>query len=82
MKEDKSPFEMKCCYDCGHLIGKVSWWCTNEEAINVRGTSIPGVDNCPYWKPDWKMIDEKYKIEENGYKQRKRRRMFWNKNKK
>ena len=22
---------------------------------------------CDFWKPDWKVIDDKYKTEENGY---------------
>ena len=58
----ESPFEKKSCYDCGHLESALSWWCVNEEAIKARGTSIPGCIHCPYWKPDWKMIDKKYTV--------------------
>lgn len=28
------------------------WWCTNDEAIKVRHTNIPGVNHCPYWGAD------------------------------
>jgi hypothetical protein len=43
--------EKRCCADCKYLKAAVSWWCTSKNAIDVRGTSIPGVKNCPYWKP-------------------------------
>ena len=62
-----SPFEKKSCYDCGHLKSALSWWCSSEDAIKARGTRIPGCIKCPYWKPDWKEIDNKYKTEDNGY---------------
>lgn len=39
------------CYDCRFLKGAVSWWCTNDEAKEARGTSIPGICQCPYWEP-------------------------------
>jgi hypothetical protein len=64
---EKSPFEIRSCYDCGHLKAVINWWCGNKEAIAYRGTAIPGCRNCPYWKPDWSMIKEKYKTRENGY---------------
>lgn len=60
MKEE-NPFELKSCYDCKNLVAKISWWCGSKEAIEWRGTSIPGVIHCPFWKPDIKMIDDKYK---------------------
>jgi hypothetical protein len=44
----------------------MSWWCTSKEAKKARGTSLPGCIKCTFWKPDWKVIDEKYKTEENG----------------
>jgi hypothetical protein len=62
-----SPFEKKSCYDCGDLKQALSYWCKNKDAIKLRGTSIPGCIKCPYWTPDWKYIDDKYKTEENGY---------------
>lgn len=68
-----SPFEKKSCGDCKHIVGYVNLWCNNADAIVLRGTSIPGIVKCPYWKPDWKHIDKKYKIPENGYK------TFWQK---
>ena len=45
---DKSK---KRCFDCFYCKATVSWWCTNEEAINYRGTSIPGICDCIFWKP-------------------------------
>ena len=62
-----SPFEKKSCADCGHLKKALSLWCGNEVAISARGTRIPGVIKCPYWKPDWKHINSRYKTIENGY---------------
>lgn len=62
-----SPFEKRSCYDCGHLKSVLSWWCTSKDAKKARGTSLPGCIKCTFWKPDWKVIDEKYKTEENGY---------------
>jgi len=38
------------CRDCWYLRGAVNLWCGNEEAAARRGTYIPGVRNCPYWK--------------------------------
>ena len=63
-----SPFEKKSCYDCGHLKSALSSWCTSVEARKARGTTISGCVKCVFWKPDWKVIDDKYKTEENGYK--------------
>lgn len=68
--ESISPFEKRSCYDCSYLKCLISWWCTNKQAIKIRGTSIPGCIKCPYWKPDCNIIDEKYKIEEFGFKKR------------
>lgn len=49
-KEPPDP-ELKRCYDCCFMKGAVSWWCTNEEAIAVRGTLIPDVCKCRFWEP-------------------------------
>jgi hypothetical protein len=62
-----SPFEKKSCYDCGHLKNTLSWWCTSEDARKARGTTLPGCIKCTFWNPNWKVIDDKYKTEENGY---------------
>lgn len=50
--KEESPEVRRSCYDCGWLKAYVSWWCTNPEAKRVRGTAIPGVYHCPYWKAD------------------------------
>ena len=49
--DEKPDAALRRCYDCAHLKGAVSWWCTNEEAIKYRGTQIPGVKDCPFWAP-------------------------------
>ncbi|MEK6757611.1 MAG: hypothetical protein AABX88_00640 [Nanoarchaeota archaeon] len=66
-KSEETPFEIKNCYDCSSLFSKVSWWCGNKEAIEYRGTSIPGVTHCPYWSPDWNYIDKKYHLKQYGF---------------
>jgi hypothetical protein len=64
-----SPFVRLNCAECVYLKGRVSLWCTNKEAIEKRGTSIPGISNCPCWEADWNYISEEYKTKENGYKE-------------
>lgn len=39
------------CFDCRFCASAVSWWCVSQEAVEWRGTNIPGVHNCPFWKP-------------------------------
>jgi len=41
----------RCCADCCHLQAAVSWWCVSDEAVEARGTSIPGVRDCVFWQP-------------------------------
>jgi hypothetical protein len=41
----------KRCYDCWYLRGAVSLWCTNEDARGYRGTGMPGICKCQFWKP-------------------------------
>jgi len=62
-----SPFDKHSCYDCASLKGYVTIWCTNMEACNYRRTAIPGIIKCPWWTPEWKFIEDKYKTPENGY---------------
>lgn len=69
-RHEETPFERRSCYDCAHLIARVSWWCSNKDAIRDRGTAIPGCIHCPHWSPDYSMI--KYEPipyeERNGYR--------------
>lgn len=51
-----SPEVKRSCCDCGWLIAVLSWWCSNEKAIEVRRTRIPGCIKCPYWKPMYKTV--------------------------
>lgn len=44
------PEIRRSCYDCDYLIGYINLWCTSKEAIDYRGTSIPGCIKCIYWK--------------------------------
>lgn len=50
------------CVYCKHLVSKVSWWCSNEDAIKARGTRIPGVIHCPYFKLDKDYTRKELKI--------------------
>lgn len=41
----------KSCYDCANLTCTgISFWCGSKDAIEYRGTSIPGCHSCPFWK--------------------------------
>ena len=62
-----NPFLKKNCADCIHLKGAISLWCTNKNASKARGTSIPGVSNCPFWQVDWNQVEQKHKTIENGF---------------
>jgi hypothetical protein len=57
------PEEKKSCHDCRHLKAYVNLWCGNENAIEWRGTSIPGGCLCPFWegKPKSKTLMEMIK---------------------
>ena len=55
----RSFYKQRCCASCGWMKANVSWWCMNEKARATRGTSIPGVHNCPYWK-----LDREYMIKQ------------------
>lgn len=50
--------QRRACGTCAYLTARVSWWCTNSHAIQTRGTAIPGVCHCPYWKPNMSYIRE------------------------
>lgn len=52
----------KSCTYCKYLISHISWWCDNESAFKARGTRIPGVIHCPYFKIDKKYARKKLKI--------------------
>ena len=41
----------RTCGDCGWLQAAVSWWCKSSEAIEFRGTNLPGCSKCVFWKP-------------------------------
>lgn len=49
--EGKPNEKRKNCFDCYYCQASVSWWCTNDGAIEARKTSIPGINKCPFWKP-------------------------------
>lgn len=51
MMHGKPNDKKKSCFDCCHCMTAVSNWCINEVAVEKRGASIPGVCNCPYWRP-------------------------------
>ena len=37
--------------DCMYMTVALHRWCTNEACCRRRGTSIPGVVKCPYYRP-------------------------------
>lgn len=49
-------YRRRNCAHCDFLVAYVNWWCSNNNACIARGTNIPGVCHCPYWKPDKKFI--------------------------
>lgn len=51
----------KNCAQCNFLVAYVNWWCSNNDACEARGTNIPGVYHCTYWKPNKKFIKWKLK---------------------
>lgn len=55
---EEAPEVRRSCYDCGWLKAYVSWWCTNPEARKARGSAIPGIYHCPYWKGDKEFMEE------------------------
>lgn len=55
----------KSCADCKYLGSKVSWCCGNEDAIKARGTSLPGVIHCPYFKIDKNYTRKELKIKKS-----------------
>ena len=48
--DEEIEWERRSCHQCLYLRAVISWWCTNDECIAWRGTSIPGGQGCPYWK--------------------------------
>lgn len=56
IKQIKDFYERKNCASCKYIYAALSWWCINDNAINDRGTSIPGCIHCPYWQPDKEYI--------------------------
>ena len=66
-----SPYVKRDCYHCAFLTAAVTLWCGNDEAIEYRGTSFPGVFKCVFWQPNEKVIKQSKKevkklLDENG----------------
>ena len=49
--EGEPDAERRCCAECRHCKAAGCWWCTNEDAVKWRGTSVPGIKNCQFWEP-------------------------------
>lgn len=48
--------EAKACVrgigpNCKYLSTAINFWCTNEALCHWRGTLIPGIVGCPYYRP-------------------------------
>jgi len=56
-----SPYVKKDCYHCKFLTAALSLWCTNDEAVEYRGTNFPGVFKCIFWEPNEEMIEKSKK---------------------
>ncbi len=52
MADFLQPEKRMACNDCKYCEGYISLWCTNKDAVKARRTAIPGVFNCPFWKPN------------------------------
>jgi hypothetical protein len=37
--------------DCKYIQAALYYWCVNEACCRCRGTSIPGLVNCPFYQP-------------------------------
>ena len=37
--------------NCKYVTTALSYWCVNKACCRYRGTSIPGVINCPFYCP-------------------------------
>jgi hypothetical protein len=62
-KPDESQ---KRCFDCSNNQATISWWCVSKEAIEHRGTSLPGIKECPFWRPiptEEELLNEKNAIQ-------------------
>ena len=57
---NETPNQRCGCMDCKYLKSHISWWCSNNQAIMVRGTRIPGIIHCPYWELDQEWAVEQY----------------------
>jgi hypothetical protein len=56
MSNSSSNPESRACArrhgpDCRYLKSAISWWCVNKACSKLRGTNLPGVINCPFYKP-------------------------------
>lgn len=56
-EENEIPSERRSCCDCRYCRGCISLWCINTDTIRARGTRIPGVIHCPYWKREARYDD-------------------------
>lgn len=71
----------KSCTYCKYLISHISWWCDNESAFKARGTRIPGVIHCPYFKLDKDYTRKELKIKKPNKSLQKLFNWFVKKNK-
>ena len=55
------------CSDCAYMVCHVNWWCKSKEASDYRGTHIPGICKCPFWKPDEEYIRKRFNEGDEAY---------------
>lgn len=48
---DKPDASYRICTECRYFKGYVTLWCTNDKAMEYRGTNMGCVYHCHFWKP-------------------------------
>ena len=49
LHEKAADASRRACVDCRYLRGYTTWWCSNDDAKKLHGTSMPGRAGCPFW---------------------------------
>ena len=50
MNPDEKACMRKVGPDCKFIKAAMSYWCTNKACCRSRGTTIPGIVGCPYYR--------------------------------
>ena len=58
------PKDKRNCDTCSSLTSALNYYCTNKDAKEARGTSIPGIIRCPYWS--WNELKKIHSVKNNS----------------